>query len=306
MNLSHHAIGLVVEDLEKKRKAIQIQPDQVTTTIFVTESAHERKIRLQRERRQRLRAKREKKPRGPRGGLYRKSTAQKLKELVREKAAKLKVREVDRCKRNREARKYIKADDPDNREARKYIKADDPDNREARKYTKADDPDWHPSISMSKTSEFYQDGGDGCKTIANARKKDAGWNTAEFSNKPAATKILEEHPELREQIKDYTTARCLNADINHTQYKELRELILKVLTHENNVECHSLKYLVRRMKHANRHKNAQLYAVYDAVDKLLGMKTRAASSFRCDPEKTERNKKKHLTLEDHQSSAAFF
>ena len=67
MNLSHHAIGIVVEDLEKKRKAIQIQPDQVTTTIFVTESAHERKIRFQQERRQRLRAEREKKPRGPRG-----------------------------------------------------------------------------------------------------------------------------------------------------------------------------------------------------------------------------------------------
>ena len=56
---------------------------------------------------------------------------------------------------------------------------------------------------MSETSEFYQDGGsggDGRKTIANAIQADAGWNTAEFSKTPEATKILEEHPGLREQI----------------------------------------------------------------------------------------------------------
>ena len=54
---------------------------------------------------------------------------------------------------------------------------------------------------MSETSTYIiQIGDDGRKTIANAIEKEEGWNTAEFSKTPEATKILEEHPGLREQI----------------------------------------------------------------------------------------------------------
>ena len=72
---------------------------------------------------------------------------------------------------------------------------------------------------------------------------------------------------------------------------------MKVLIFENRDGCHSLMRLVNREKHANRYNNAQLYEVYDWVDKILGIKaTRAASSFRCDPEKSK--KYENLTLED--------
>ena len=72
---------------------------------------------------------------------------------------------------------------------------------------------------------------------------------------------------------------------------------MKVLTFENRDGCHSLMQLISREKHANRHNNAQLYEVYDWVDKILGIKaTRAASSFRYDPEKSK--KYENLTLEE--------
>ena len=138
--------------------------------------------------------------------------------------------------------------------------------------TKVGNPDWHSDVSLTATSEYYQDGGCGSRgriTIANARMNEEGWNTADFSKSPAATKILEEHPKLREQIEACTASRCMIADINHGQYKELRELIVKVLTLENKRECHNLLQLVRTMKHANKLKNPQLFEVYDAVDKLL-------------------------------------
>ena len=105
--------------------------------------------------------------------------------------------------------------------------------------TKVGNPDWHSDVSLTTTSEYYQDGGRGSRgriTIANARMNEEGWNTADFSKSPAATKILEEHPKLREQIKACTASRCMIADINHGQYKELRELIVKVLTLENKRE----------------------------------------------------------------------
>ena len=81
----------------------------------------------------------------------------------------------------------------------------------------------------------------------------------------------------------------MNADTTDpTKYEELYTLILKVLTIENRNDYHILLRQVRKMKHANKHKNPQLYAAYDAVDKLLEIKaTRAASSFRCNPAKTE-------------------
>ena len=122
-----------------------------------------------------------------------------------------------------------------------------------------DDPDWHPGITLTATSEYYEDGGDGRKAIANAIQADAGWNAAEFCKTPEATKILEEHPKLREQIATCTAARCMNADTTHPQYKELYILIMKVLTIANKNDYHSLLRQVRKMKHANRHKNPQLY-----------------------------------------------
>ena len=99
---------------------------------------------------------------------------------------------------------------------------------------------------MTATSEYNQDGGCGRNTIANARKKEEGWNTADFSSDPAATKMLEEYPKLREQIEACTTSLCMITDINHAQYKELCELIMKVLTVENKDKIHSLMQLVRR------------------------------------------------------------
>ena len=85
-----------------------------------------------------------------------------------------------------------------------------------------------------------------------------------------------------------TAARCMNADTTHPQYEELYTLIMKVLTIANKNDYHSLLRQVRKMKHANKRKNPQLYAAYDAVDNLLEIKaTRAASSFRCNPAKTE-------------------
>ena len=91
-----------------------------------------------------------------------------------------------------------------------------------REHTSVGNPDWHPQINMTATSEYNQDSGRGRNTIANARKKEEGWNTADFSSDPAATKMLEEYPELREQIEACTTSLCMIADINHAQYKELR------------------------------------------------------------------------------------
>ena len=139
--------------------------------------------------------------------------------------------------------------------------------------------------------KFKQIGGDGRKTIANAREKEEGWNTADFSKTPEATQILEEHPGLREQIATCTAARCMsmNADTTDPKYEELYTLILKVLTIENRNDYHSLLQQVTKMKHANKRKNPQLYAAYDAVDKLLEIKaTRAASSFQCNPEKNRK------------------
>ena len=157
------------------------------------------------------------------------------------------------------------------------------------------DPDWHPHVSLTATSKFEQIGGDGRKTIANALEKEEGWNTVEFSNEPAAIKLLQARPGVREQIATCTAAKCM-ADTTDPKYQELYTLIMNVLTLENTNKYHSLLRQVRKKKHANKHKNPQLYAAYDAVDKLLKIKaTRAASSFRCDPKKTERNKKKHLT-----------
>ena len=58
--------------------------------------------------------------------------------------------------------------------------------------------------------------------------------------------MLEEYPKLREQIEACTTSLCMITDINHAQYKELCELIMKVLTVENKDKIHSLMQLVRR------------------------------------------------------------
>ena len=145
--------------------------------------------------------------------------------------------------------------------------------------------------------KYKQDGRGGRDTIANAIKKEEGWNTAEFSKTPEATKILQARPGLREKIAACTAAKCMTADTANPQYQELYALIITVLTQksENSNDYHSLLHL-RESKHANKHKNEQLFAVYDLVDKLLKIKaTRAASSFRCNPKKTKNNKKKHLT-----------
>ena len=150
---------------------------------------------------------------------------------------------------------------------------------------------------MSETSTYIQIGDGGRKTIANAIEKEEGWNTAEFSKTPEATKILEARPGLKEQIATCTAAKCMNVDTTDPEYKDLYTLILKVLTIENKNDHHSLLRQVRKMKHANKRKNPQLYAAYDAVDKLLEIKaTRTASSFRCNPGKTENYP--NLTLDE--------